>query len=204
MRMTIDLTDELINTRFAPVAALLAYYQANAVLKPLETVSIAMKTIDFAPANKLLQVFASLLTGCKYVSMVTTRLQSERVLAQVLSNERFAHQATLSETLNALTLMNLTQLDTAVAHICQRCSRTHRHDWRGFLWLDFDLSGMPCGQQAEGSRRGFFSGKKTPLDANWHASVPSTTTRPCGQICFPAIVLQWTAWNPLYWGSKLH
>jgi len=35
------------------------------------------------------------------------------------------------------------------------------HDWHGFLWLDFDLSGLPCGQQADGSQKGFFSGKKT-------------------------------------------
>jgi hypothetical protein len=187
MLTKIGLTDELINTRFAPVAALLAYYQAYEVLKPLETVRVEMKTVDFEPVNKLWQVLTSLLAGCKYLSTVNTRLGCECSLAQVLSNERFAHQATLSETLDALTLMNLSQLDTAVAHICQPCSRTQRHDWRGFLWLDFDLSGMPCGTQAEGSRRGFFSGKKTPPDANWPASAPSTTTRRCGQTCFPAI-----------------
>ena len=59
----IGLTEELINTRFAPVAALLTYYQAHEVLKPLETVTVAMKTIDFAPADKLLQVLVSLLPG---------------------------------------------------------------------------------------------------------------------------------------------
>jgi hypothetical protein len=204
MLTKIGLTDELINTRFAPVAALLAYYQAYEVLEPLASVTVEMKTIDFSPANKLWQVLTSLLTGCQYLSTVNTRLGCEGSLAQVLSNERFAHQATLSETLDALTLMNLAQLDTAVAHICRPCSRTHRHDWRGFLWLDFDLSGLPCGQQAEGSCRGFFSGKKTPLDANWPVSAPSTTTRRCGQTCFLAIAPRWTAWNRRCWASKLH
>jgi len=200
----IGLTEELINTRFAPVAALLAYYQAHEVLKPLETVTVAMKTIDFAPADKLLQVFVSLLTGCRYLSTVTTRLRLEHSLAQVLSNERFAHQATLSETLDALTLTNLVQLDQAVTDICRSCSRSQRHDWRGFLWLDFDLSGLPCGRQAEGSRHGFFSGKKTPLGANWPASAPFTITKPCGPTCFPAIVPRSSAWNRRCWGSKLY
>jgi hypothetical protein len=166
MLIRFGLTDELVNAQFAPVAALSAYYQAHEVLKPLEWVAIEMKTVDFTPANKLTQVFISLLTGCEYVSVINTRLRPERKLAQVWRNERFAHQATLSETLDALTLTNLAQLDTAVTQICQPCSRTRHHDWRGFLWLDFDLSGLPCGKQAEGSQRGFFSGKKRPRGAN--------------------------------------
>jgi hypothetical protein len=166
MPITMGLTDELVNTQFAPVAALSACYQAYEVLKPLEWVAIEMKTVDFTPVNKLIQVFVSFLTGCEYVSVINTRLRPERKLAQVWRNERFAHQATLSETLDALTLTNLAQLDAAVTQICQSCSRTRRHDWRGFLWLDFDLSGLPCGKQAEGSQRGFFSGKKTPQGAN--------------------------------------
>jgi hypothetical protein len=31
------------------------------------------------------------------------------------------------------------------------------HDWRGYLWLDYDLSGLPCGKQAEASQKGYFS-----------------------------------------------
>jgi len=35
-----------------------------------------------------------------------------------------------------------------------------------FLELDFDLSGLPCGKQAEKSVKGYFSGKKTSPDGN--------------------------------------
>ncbi len=163
MTLTFGLTDELVNTQFAPVAALSAYYQAHDVLKPLEMVTVAMKAIEYSPVNKLTQVFVSVLTGCEHVAMINTRLRPERLLAQVWRNQRFAHQATLSETLDGLSLTNLAQLDAAVDQICRTCGRAYRHDWRGFLWLDYDLSAMPCGKQAEGGQKGFFSGKKTPM-----------------------------------------
>ena len=35
MSIKFDLTDELVNTQFAPVAALAAYYQAQGTLEPL-------------------------------------------------------------------------------------------------------------------------------------------------------------------------
>jgi hypothetical protein len=64
--------------------------------------------------------------------------------------------------------MNLTQLEAAVRQISDRCSQTRHHDWRAFLELDFDLSALPCGTQAEGGQKGYASGKKTGLCANWH------------------------------------
>lgn len=166
MKLTFGTTNGLVNTQFAPVAALSAYYQAHEVLEPLETVTVGMKTIDFSPANKLTQVLLSIFTGCEYLSMINTRLRPERLLAQVWRNASFAHQSTLSETLDKLSLTNLGQLGQAVTQIYRPYSRSHRHDWRGFLWLDFDLSGLPCGKQADGGEKGYFSGKKTPSDAN--------------------------------------
>jgi hypothetical protein len=166
MTISFGLTQEVVNTQFAPVAALSVYYQGHDLFEPLETVQIEMKVLDFLPSTKLIQVFLSILTGCEYLSVVNTRLRPERQLAQLWGNERFADQSTLAETLEALTLANLSQLEVATAQIYRPCSRTHRHDWRGFLWLDFDLSGLPCGKQAAGSQKGFFSGKKTEPVAN--------------------------------------
>jgi hypothetical protein len=167
-QMTIEFgfTDELVNTQVAPVAALAAYYEAQTTLKPLNGVVSLVEKSDFPLANQLTQVILSILTGCEYLAMVNTKLRPERALAQVYRIECFAHQSTLSRTLDGLSQMNLSQLKLAVDEISQRCSRTRRHDWRGFLELDFDLSGLPCGQQAEGSQKGYFSGKKTALAGN--------------------------------------
>ncbi len=166
MRAQFGLTDELTNTQLAPLAALTAYYKAEKVLAPLQSVTSAGKIGDFTLSEKLIQIILSIMAGCEYISMVNTKLRPERIFAQVNRIDRFADQSTLSRALNELTQMNLTQLRTAVRQISDCCSRTRQHDWRGFLQLDFDLSALPCGKQAEGGRKGFASGKKTVLCAN--------------------------------------
>lgn len=166
MRLEFDTTKALTNTQFAPVAALMAYYATQKVLEPLQSVTSGSQKGDFSLAEKLEQVVWSILTGCQYISVVNTQLRPERLLAQVKCIDRFAEQSTLATALNALTQMNLGQLVAAVQQISQRCSRTLQHDWRGFLLLDFDLSGLPCGKQAEGASKGYFSGKKTSPDGN--------------------------------------
>jgi hypothetical protein len=166
MGLEFGTTDELTNTQFAPVAALMAYYDAQKVFKPLQSVTSAAQKGDFTLTEKLEQVIWSMVTGCQYISVVNTKLRSERMLAQVKRIDHFAEQSTLAIALNELTQMNLAQLEASVRQISQRCSRTRQHDWRGFLMLDFDLSGLPCGKQAEGSKKGYFSGKKMSPDGN--------------------------------------
>lgn len=166
MTIKFGLTEELVNTQFGPVAALAACYESQKVLEPLQIIIPAVGKSDFPLANQLTQVILSILTGCEYLSMVNTRLRPERNFAQVYRIERFAHQSTLSRSLDGLSLTNLVELEQAVRAISQRCSRTRRHDWRGFLQMDFDLSGLRCGKQAQGSQKGFFSGKKTSPDGN--------------------------------------
>ncbi len=181
MPLEFGVTSELVNTRYAPLAALMSYYQRENVLEPLRSAPAIDET-------KLMQVIWSILSGCETISMVNTRLRPERVLAQVNRIECFADQSTLSRCLNELTQMNLASLAQAVHQVSQRCSRTKGHDWRGFLLIDFDLSGLPCGKQAEGSQKGYFSGKKTRMDGNWPVPVPCSTKKPCGPSSFPATI----------------
>ena len=168
--MTIEfgLTDELTNTQYAPLAALSVHYQQNQTLKPLEKVQIPVKIRDFSPCDKLVQILYSILAGCTTLSEVNVRLKSEVNLARVCHWDRFADQSCLSRTLDALTLKQIDQLQHATTSIWRSHSLTMQHDWRGYLWLDFDLSGLPCGKQAEESQKGYFGGKKTSLDANLH------------------------------------
>lgn len=166
MTIDFDLTDDYLNTQFAPIGALVTYYQRQKVLEPLQLVVPAVKKRNYPLPNQLTQVFLSILSGCEYISTINTRLRPEHSLAQLYRIEQFAHSSALSRSLDRLTLMNLGQLTQAVREITRRCSRTLHHDWRGFLKLDFDLSGLPCGKQAQGSKKGYFSGKKTPLAAN--------------------------------------
>ena len=166
MGIEIGITKKHINTQYAPLAALLAYYQTNRTLEPLEKVSFAMKKRDFSPKDKLEQILVSILAGCETISEVNTRLDAEIHLAAVSEWPHFTDQSNLSRMLDGLTLKQIDQIRHATTSIWRINSRACQHDWRGHLWLDFDLSGLPCSSRAEESQKGYFSGKKTSLDAN--------------------------------------
>ncbi len=166
MNLKFDLTNDAFHTQFAPLVALSAHYQHNQLLAPLEKVDLAMKIFTFSPVCKLKQVLLSILAGCETLTAFNTQLNGEAGLAAIWGWERFADQSTLSRTLDALTLMNIEQLRSATTEIWHSSSRIRQHDWRAYLLLDFDLSGLPCSKRAEASQKGYFSAKKTSLDAN--------------------------------------
>ncbi|MBX3057896.1 MAG: hypothetical protein KF770_15630 [Anaerolineae bacterium] len=164
MNMKFGFTDETFNTQYAPLGVLLALYQQKQVLKPLENVTTTAKIVHFSLTDKLAQVLVSILSGCDTISEVNTKLRGDIPLAKAGGWKCFADQSTLSLALDSLSQMNLEQLREATTQMTQRYGQVPRHDWRGFLWLDYDLSGLICSQQAEGSQRGYFSDKKTLQD----------------------------------------
>ena len=166
MTIEIGFTTELCNTRYAPLAMLMAHYQQKQTLAPLTTVLIKTKMRDFSVHDKLHQVLVSILSGCRTISAVNAQLRHETALAQVCGWSRFADQSNLSRSLDKLTQMNIEQLRNAIWQIWYPKSRLRHHDWRGFLWLDFDLSGLTCGKLAQESQKGYFSGKKTRPGGN--------------------------------------
>lgn len=166
MFLEFGLTDDFVNTQYAPLAALLAHYQQNLTLKPLENVLVSMRERDFSPSDKLIQLVVSILAGCETQFKINTRLKHENKLAEAGRWDRFSDQSNLSRTLDGLTLKQIDRLRGATTEIWRSLSLTMQHDWRGYLWLDFDLSGLPCGKRAEKSQKGYFAGKKTSRDAS--------------------------------------
>lgn len=161
MAIEFGLTKEMCNTQYAPLAALLCHYEHKKVLSALKKIEIPIKTCAYSPASKLEQVLLSILSGCATLSEFNTKVRPERPLATLYGMEQFSDQSNLSRTVDALTLTNIGQLKSAIRTICKPLSQIDHHDWRGFLWLDFDLSGLPCGKKAQHSQKGYFSGKKT-------------------------------------------
>jgi hypothetical protein len=106
MRLQFGTTEELSNTQFAPVAALMAYYESQKVLEPLQTVTSVAQKGGFTLAEKLEQVIWSMLTGCESIAVVNTKLRPERMLAQVKRTDHFVEQSTLANALNELTQVN--------------------------------------------------------------------------------------------------
>jgi len=166
MNLKINFTPELTNTHFAPLAVLLALYQDKKLLEPLQQVLIPMRNRYFEPAEKLIQILVSILAGCETLSEVTGTLKQERSLASVLRSDHFADQSSLSRTLDELTLKNIDELRSSTTQIWKSQSQVTQRDWRKFLWLDFDLSALPCGRMAEKAMKGYFAEKKTATDVS--------------------------------------
>ena len=166
MGIEFGLTTGPFNTKYAPLAALGWHFQVRERLKPLEKVQDEVGKPEFSLADKLIQILVSILANCEYICEVNSRLRSERKLAQAWGFGRFLEQSSLAIALNRLNRMKLSQLEQAVQVIWSESSQALGHDWRGILWFDLDLSGLICGKGAEGSQKGYFSGKKTLLDAN--------------------------------------
>jgi hypothetical protein len=166
MTIEIGFTEELTNSQYAPLAALCAHYQRNHMLEPLAGVEIPMRERDFDTADKLIQILLSILSGCMTLSEVNSRLKPELRLASVWGWDRFADQSSLSRTLDALTLKNIEQLHGSATTIWRKHSQLKEHDWRSYLWLDFDLSGLPCSPQAQESQKWYFSDKKMSLEGS--------------------------------------
>lgn len=166
MSIEFGFTEELTNSQYAPLAALCVHYQRNQTLEPLVGVKIPIRERDFDTAHKLIQILLSILSGCMTLSEVNSRLKPELGLANIWGWDRFADQSSLSRTLDALTLKNIEQLHDSVTAIWRKCSQLKEHDWRSYLWLDFDLSGLPCSPRAQESQKGYFSDKKMLLDGS--------------------------------------
>lgn len=166
MEIEFGLTSGPFNTKYAPIAAFALRFQQQGILQPLAWVQSQTGKPDFSIADKLTQILVSMLAGCAYISEVNSRLRSEVELAHAWGFERYLEQSSLALALNQLNRTHLGQLEQAVGAIWRRHSWALRHDWRGFLSFDVDLSGLPCGKGAQWSQKGYISGKKTPLAAS--------------------------------------
>jgi len=203
MNTEFGLTSGPCNTKYAPLAALGLHFRQSGTLQPLQNVTSGPGQPAFSTADKLVQVLVSMLAGCEYISEVNSRLRTESALARAWGFERYLEQSSLALVLNELSRTQLAQIEQAVAVIWAANSRAVRHDWRGFLCLDLDLSGLPCGKGAEGSEKGYFSGKKTPPDASLRAPVPCSMAKRSGPTCSPVPVRVRLVSNRRSWQPKL-
>jgi len=187
MSLEFGLTHELINTQFAPLAGLGYAYQQQGTLKKLKSVQLRLKEVHHSPQDKLAEVLVSILAGCRHLAEINTVLRPDIQLAQSWGQSQFAEQSVVSRSLDGLTQMNLAELRAATTAIWREHSRVWQHDWRGWLWFDLDLTGLLASPNAEGSEKGYFSGKKTPRVGNWPVFQPSVTMKPSGPRYFRAI-----------------
>jgi hypothetical protein len=139
--------------------------------------------------DKLITCLVSIMSGCQAICHINTRIRPDRALAQCWGLECFAEQSTVADTLNQFTRCHVSQLRQAVNTIYLREGRAVQHDYtkQGLLILDVDLTGLPASKHAEGSRKGYFSGKKGGVDANSPVSAPLSIMKICSVSCILVI-----------------
>ena len=165
-------------TGYAPLGVLGYCMSRRDFLAPVFAgLALPMKQVAHAPAAKLLDVVVSILSGCRGITQINTRLRPDVALAQAWGRVRFAEQSTVARTLDAMSEVEVKQLRQGTTALFHRESGVFRHDFgQRWLWLDIDLTPLPISKQAEGSTKGKFA-KKTATVGNWPASMPRSITR---------------------------
>jgi hypothetical protein len=166
-------------TNFAPLGVLGYCLMRTSFLAPvLQAVTVPLKTVDHAPAAKVLDVLVSILAGCRAITQINTRLRPDLALASAWGRPQFAAQATVARTLDSFTDDHVAQLRHGCDLLFRRESQTLRHPFaEQWLWLDSDLTPLPASKYAEASTKGKISPKKTCMAANWRAFTPRSITK---------------------------
>jgi hypothetical protein len=145
------------HTSLAALGCLLCHKH---LLAPLEQqVRIAQKTVKYTPIQKVQMALVLLLSGAHRLVEVNTRLRPDTGLLAAFGLEACAEQSVIQETLSACTEENVQQLQQALDSIYRKHSRGFAHDYQtDWQLVDIDLSGLPAGREAEGSKKGYFHG----------------------------------------------
>jgi hypothetical protein len=193
MHRLLGLSDMKANTQWAPLALLGYRLQQRKFFEPLyQNLDLHQKQIRYTSQDKLITCLVSIMSDCQAISHIDTRIRPDRALAQAWGLECFAHQSIVADTLNRFTETHVAQLRQAVNTIYLREGRAVQHDVnkQGLLILDVDLTGLPASKHAEGSRKGYFSGKKGGVDGNSPALVPLSIIKVFSVFCIQAIRLR--------------
>lgn len=153
--------DESTQIEYSACASLVAlgvqFQQLKVWAVVKEHVIIKQKVRRHQPLDKLLDSFISILAGGNGLVEINTRVRPDHALQLAFGRPVCAEQSTVSRTLNACTVENVTQMRTALKVILRLHGQSYRHDYeKRWQVLDVDLTGMPAGRQGEGVTTGYF------------------------------------------------
>lgn len=150
------------HTRYVPLAVLGYCLTRTGFLKPVwEGIEWPMKTIRHTPTEKLQDMLVSILAGNEAVSQINTQLRPDLTLAAAWNRPQFAEQSSIATALNALGAQQTAQLRAGSQRLFRQYSQTMRHDFeKQWLIIDIDPTGLLASRKAEGSRKGYISGRR--------------------------------------------
>lgn len=154
------------NSSCAPLCALSALIESRGIFDCIhEMVEIPQKEVDYCPTDKLVFVVLGIMSGCQVMFDLNRKLRVDRVLLRAFGYQKCADQSVIQRTLDAATQDNVQQLESALKTIWDSHNMTvpllESAQKEGRVeTVDMDLSGMPAPRKAEGTQKGYFSGKR--------------------------------------------
>jgi len=150
------------STRFGPLVALGFFVRQHDLWAPFwDRVCFNTPTHCKEPLNALYDMWIGILAGCEVVSQVNTTIRADPLLAGAWGREQFHEQSTIARVLDACTSLQVQQMRSALESLFHWLGQAHRHTPRqGPLRVDIDLTGLPASRRAEGSTKGYFSGRR--------------------------------------------
>ena len=167
MSIAIRLKEMRQETNYAPLGVLGYCLSQTKFLEPIwKGLDLELKTVEHEPTAKLQDVLVSILSGCRAISQVNTRLRPELALAQAWGRGRFADQSMLARTLDACGPRQVEKMRQGSAKLFGQHSAVFGHNFeQDWLYLDIDLTPLPISKKAQDSTKGKFE-KKTVMVAS--------------------------------------
>ena len=161
MKPTIVLEPLPTFTRYVPLCVLGYCLTRTQFLQPVwNEIEWDMKRLVHSPTEKLQDMLVSILAGNHSIYQINTRIRPDLTLAAAWNRLRFAEQSTVSDTLNALGREQIAEIREGSQQLFRHYSQTFQHDYRRQrLIIDLDPTGLLASPRAEGSRKGYLSGK---------------------------------------------
>src|SRR5947209_10394843 len=143
----------------ASLAALAAHLNARGIFEHIrQGVQVSQKTVKDRPQDTLIDSLLTLLCGAGSLVQINTLLRSDPALQRSVGRERCCEQSVAQQTLDAATSENVEEMQQVLTTLFRQHSQAAAHTSRdGWLILDVDLTGMPCGKKAQNSVKGYFS-----------------------------------------------
>ena len=144
----------------APLCALGEVLRIREVFQPLhDTVSIPQKTVVYRPTDKLVFVVLGMLSGAETVSEIQSKVRPDRGLLAAFGYSRCADASVIQQTLDASTEATVASLEAALSEV--RLKQGQGRDVSSVgqerVHVDIDVSPLPIGKHAEGSKKGYIA-----------------------------------------------
>ncbi|MHC4792453.1 MAG: transposase [Planctomycetota bacterium] len=153
-------------SQHASLASLAPVIEAKGIFDPIHLqVQIPQKTVLYRPSDKLVFLTLGMICGSETVSDINHTLRVDKPLIQAFGYNTCADQSVIQETLSACTEENVVQLEAGIETLFEQHNLSIAYIKQAFseqqvITVDLDLSGQPISKNAEGSSKGYFSGKR--------------------------------------------